>query len=243
MLRSSSSEQDVQRLSNVEELLTAARQYDRTAEEGHQLEAFLESVSLAGEVDSLDDASGQVTLLTLHAAKGLELRAGDNSQIEEERRLLFVGMTRAKERLYLTHTYCREFRGRSLRTVPSDFLSEMKLQHRDSSGLDFDPTGRINSFMAERPLKLPPAESGRKLQAEGWPARPKLPAVEKEVRAATAGPERAGKRARRPRHGLGTVVSVSGGGDGQGLSVMFEDAHSATAFIAGKCPLQPVGLC
>ena len=262
LLRSSSSEQDVQRLSNVEELLTAARQYDRTAEEGHQLEAFLESVSLAGEVDSLDDASGQVTLLTLHAAKGLEfpvvfivgveqnllphersLRAGDNSQIEEERRLLFVGMTRAKERLYLTHTYCREFRGRSLRTVPSDFLSEMKLQHRDSSGLDFDPTGRINSFMAERPLKLPPAESGRKLQAEGWPARPKLPAVEKEVRAAKTGPYRVGMRGRHPRYGLGTVVSVSGGGDGQCLSVMFEDAHSATAFIAGKCPLQPVGLC
>ena len=113
----SPNEDDTQRLSNIGELVSAARMYDAqeaATERGPTLSGFLETASLAQDIDSLDESSGAVTLMTLHAAKGLEfpvvyivaveqniiphersLRENDPRQLEEERRLLFVGVTRA----------------------------------------------------------------------------------------------------------------------------------------------------
>lgn len=138
----SAQEEDHERLQNLDELMTAARQYD-DAGDGRSLSGFLEQVSLVSETDSLDSSSGSVTLMTLHAAKGLEfpvvfiigleegilpheraIRDGDRHAIEEERRLLFVGITRAKRELLLTHTAVRALRGRLMTSVPSLFLSE-----------------------------------------------------------------------------------------------------------------------
>ena len=123
-LEQSGTEQDRERIENVEELVTAARQYDETFGEEATLDGFLEAASLVSDLDALSDGGGgQVTLMTLHSAKGLEfpvvfvvaveenliphersIRSDDPLELEEERRLLFVGMTRAEERLYLTHT-------------------------------------------------------------------------------------------------------------------------------------------
>ncbi len=150
-------ETDMQRLSNIDELVSAARLYDlqeAATEQGPSLSGFLETASLAQDVDSLDEATGAVTLMTLHAAKGLEfpvvyivaveqniiphersLRENDPRQLEEERRLLFVGITRAKEKLVLTHTQRREVHGRSLSTIPSDFLGELIVDRRDLTGV------------------------------------------------------------------------------------------------------------
>lgn len=152
------SEVDMQRLSNIEELVSAARLYDvQESTDGQQatLTGFLETASLAQDIDSLDDNSGAVTLMTLHAAKGLEfpvvyivaveqniiphersLRENDPNQLEEERRLLFVGITRAEEKLVLTHTTRREVHGRSLSTIPSDFLSELIVSRHDHTGVN-----------------------------------------------------------------------------------------------------------
>ena len=146
----SSSEEDVQRLANVDELINAAAQYDREAGEEGSLEGFLEQTSLAAEVDSVADDAGRVTLMTLHAAKGLEFpciyvvaaehgilpheRAAsthDSRELEEERRLLFVGVTRAREVLTVSHAMKRETRGRPLPAIPSEFLHEMTLEHAD----------------------------------------------------------------------------------------------------------------
>jgi DNA helicase-2/ATP-dependent DNA helicase PcrA len=154
--RDSDSEQDLQRLANVYELLTAARQYDLTAGADASLEGFLEETSLASEVDNVDEASGRVTLMTLHAAKGLEfpavyiiaveqnlipheraLRENDLSELEEERRLLFVGITRAQERLALTQTDQRQFRGKQLFTIPSDFIRELQLTPRHAGSVSW----------------------------------------------------------------------------------------------------------
>ena len=136
-------EDDIERLQNLDELVTAARQYDEGAGDSKSLSGFLEQVSLVSETDSLDSSAGSVTLMTLHAAKGLEfpivfiigleegllpheraVREGDRHAIEEERRLLFVGMTRAKRELLLTLTAVRALRGRLLTSIPSLFLSE-----------------------------------------------------------------------------------------------------------------------
>ena len=131
------------RIENLEELVGVAREYDAAAQE-RSLSGFLQEISLYSDQDALredDDAAGQVTLLTLHNAKGLEFRAVfmlgleegifphvrslEENSLEEERRLCYVGMTRAKERLTLTHTMRRNLFGRSEANLPSRFLDEL----------------------------------------------------------------------------------------------------------------------
>jgi DNA helicase II / ATP-dependent DNA helicase PcrA len=145
--RRSPLEEDQQRLANVEEILSAARDYDIEHADSPDLEGFLENVSLVADTDGVSEASGKVTLMTLHAAKGLEfpvvyviavehnllpheraIREGDGDELEEERRLLFVGMTRARERLAITQTQVRQFRGSRYATIPSQFIAEAGLR-------------------------------------------------------------------------------------------------------------------
>ncbi len=141
MLRDSQDQEDQERLANIEELITAAHEF--AAEEGtNSLAAFLEHVTLVSDADGYDDQQNRVSIMTLHAAKGLEfpvvflptLEQGilphersqkDHEELEEERRLTFVGMTRAKEQLYLSHASMREFRGTTLYAIPSPFLNEL----------------------------------------------------------------------------------------------------------------------
>jgi DNA helicase-2/ATP-dependent DNA helicase PcrA len=133
-----------EREANVDELRTYAEEYDRLYPEGH-LRGFLEDVSLVSEADGLDESEERVRLMTLHAAKGLEFphvfitgleeellphfRAigdhEDDTGLEEERRLLYVGMTRARERLYLTHAEYRMHFGQTTPRMPSRFLDEV----------------------------------------------------------------------------------------------------------------------
>jgi DNA helicase-2/ATP-dependent DNA helicase PcrA len=125
------------RLENLAELIGVAKEFDT-------VEEFLEQVSLVADTDELDDAddSSSVVLMTLHSAKGLEfpvvfligmedgvfphLRSiGEPDQLEEERRLAYVGITRAQERLYLTHAWCRTLFGSTQYNPPSRFLDEI----------------------------------------------------------------------------------------------------------------------
>ncbi len=131
------------RIENLQELVGVAREYDASAQEP-SLSGFLQEISLYSDQDALrgdDDEAGQVTLLTLHNAKGLEFRAVfmigleegifphvrslEENSLEEERRLCYVGMTRAKERLTLTHAMRRNLFGRSEANLPSRFLDEL----------------------------------------------------------------------------------------------------------------------
>jgi DNA helicase-2/ATP-dependent DNA helicase PcrA len=142
--RESPTEQDQQREANVNELLNAAAQYDSVERDHPTLEGFLETTALVSDIDSVDAESERVTLMTLHAAKGLEfpivylvaveqrllpyeraLQSDDPGEYEEERRLMFVGMTRARERLWLTRTQLRAVRGQRLASIPSEFLREV----------------------------------------------------------------------------------------------------------------------
>ncbi len=130
-----------ERLENIHEFRASAReflQFGRT----EALTAFLESVSLVADVDSMEDKADAVTLITLHQAKGLEFpivfmvgmeegllphtrSMDDEAQLEEERRLCYVGVTRAKERLYLLRAFRRGFRGGAEPGTPSRFLLDI----------------------------------------------------------------------------------------------------------------------
>jgi DNA helicase-2/ATP-dependent DNA helicase PcrA len=130
-----------EQLANVEELVSAAAEYDKENPEG-SLDEYLSQISLVSDADHMAGAGGAVTLMTLHAAKGLEFpvvamigmeegclphaRAqNDGDQLEEERRLCFVGITRAQDRLILSKAARRMIRGLSGATVASQFLAQM----------------------------------------------------------------------------------------------------------------------
>lgn len=142
MLKKSDDPEDEERLANVEELLTVARLFDEQHGDAGGLEEFLEMTALVNDTDAIDGENDVVTLMTLHASKGLEFpvvfiaaieegllpheRSRDHpDELEEERRLLFVGITRAQEELHLSMARYREFRGQRRLTVPSQFLMEL----------------------------------------------------------------------------------------------------------------------
>jgi DNA helicase-2/ATP-dependent DNA helicase PcrA len=143
-------------LENAYELINAAAEYDKQAEQPSLLD-YLQQISLFSDTDAFDATSNRVALMTLHAAKGLEFEhvfiAGvedgllphersnaheDEEQLEEERRLFFVGITRAKTGLYISYARYRTVRGQTLRTIPSEFLFEL--------GTDFTEQARQDEF-------------------------------------------------------------------------------------------------
>jgi DNA helicase-2/ATP-dependent DNA helicase PcrA len=140
MLMESRDVQDESRLQNLDELLNSAREFYEN-NPSSALSDYLDSVTLISDLDRYDNERG-VTLMTLHAAKGLEFRvvflAGleegilphsssreENDDVEEERRLCYVGMTRAREQLYCLHTFERRLHGRFREQQPSPFLAEI----------------------------------------------------------------------------------------------------------------------
>ena len=133
-------------IDNVNELINAAAQYDRQTENPSLLD-YLQQISLLSDVDAYDASKGCVAFMTLHCAKGLEFEnvfiigveegllphersnTDEEDELEEERRLFFVGITRAKSGLYISYAQYRKIRGQQLRTIPSRFLFEL--------GIDF----------------------------------------------------------------------------------------------------------
>ena len=128
-------------LENANELINAAALYDQQTEEASLLD-WLQQISLFSDTDAYDASNERVSLMTLHAAKGLEFgnvfivgledgllpherSSTDKDELEEERRLFFVGITRAKEGLYISYSRYRTIHGQMLRVVPSQFLYEL----------------------------------------------------------------------------------------------------------------------
>ena len=141
MLKFSGDQDDQERLANIEEMITAAQQFWE-GDTSRTIVDFLEHITLSSDADAWDESQDCVAVMTLHTAKGLEFpivyilameqgvlpherSLGRDPEVEEERRLCFVGMTRAKEELYLCNAKLREFRGQALYTVPSMFLDEL----------------------------------------------------------------------------------------------------------------------
>jgi len=148
--RTGRGDEDMTKLENLDELVTAAAEWTPPPGDGssesatilEQLAAWLESIALVSDADMVDPERGVVTLMTLHAAKGLEFDVvaiagleqgllphgrsiGEENGLEEERRLCYVGMTRARKHLSLTWAHRRTVRGITERAMPSQFLGEL----------------------------------------------------------------------------------------------------------------------
>jgi DNA helicase-2/ATP-dependent DNA helicase PcrA len=206
------SDQGEERWANIRELRTVAQDYsDEPPREG--LRTFLENVSLLGEADEVQDDSPKVTLLTLHSAKGLEYRVvflvgleegifphsrsfDDPAQMEEERRLCYVGITRAKERLYLIHAARRNFRGNTVVNPPSRFLADIPENLWSESGVS--PRSYLRREFT--PVSYPTLDP--------WDTTPEAP---REPASQAFSP---GDRVRHKHFGTGTVrTSTMNGGD------------------------------
>jgi len=189
------------RLENLEELINAAREYERYDPEP-TLEGFLQEQALYSDQDTLDTEGGQVALMTLHNAKGLEFehvfvvgmeegtfphaRSLDEQNLEEERRLCYVGITRARETLTLSYAKLRSNWGEREYQMPSRFLSEIP----DALKAGAVPGGanRRGGWGAALPLRSEP---------------------ERAARGTTS--YRAGERVRHAKFGVGEVVEAGGG--------------------------------
>jgi DNA helicase-2/ATP-dependent DNA helicase PcrA len=229
MLEQEGSIESQTRLENVKELLSKTRQYDQEADEEASLGGFLENVSLVADIDSLESSANAITLMTLHSAKGLEfpvvflvgleenvfphMRSMESDrEIEEERRLCYVGITRAKEELYLTHASRRTLFGSINYNPPSRFLNEIprELYHGAHAGRavsGFDPDEHDRPARGRVP-------AGMKLWDSGpTPPRDQQRASESEFRIA--------QKVRHEKFGVGVVLNVTGEGDDTTVEVVF----------------------
>ena len=254
------SEEDAQRLANVNELISAAAAYDHTVDGESSLEGFLEESTLVADLDSLDPQAGKVSLLTLHSAKGLEfpvvviigleenilpheraLRDNNFRELEEERRLLFVGITRAKQELILTRSAQREIRGQMQITIPSLFLRELALQRdAEPSGTSLSTTSDTEDLLERHKARL-----RDQLAAQLASKKPLLmtgASLLSGSREAASMPCKfeVGMRVRHPQRGYGQVTDV-GFGSRRTVTVQFESGQLET-FVASMSPLQPVGV-
>ncbi len=267
------SEDAYERQANVDELINAARQYDEAAGDNRTLQGFLEQTALISDTDKIESSAGRVTLMTLHAAKGLEFpavfvigmedglipherskRENDRREFEEERRLLFVGMTRAKKRLFLTETRVRSLHGRLMPTIGSPFLNELICERVDFGTYGGDTAAAWKAVLGpdwddenqEAPEEH--AEPVIELTESAPPASPKPLLM---TGAALLGGDSSaprlpigfsiGQQVRHPRYGRGVVVDVGGFGIRRTVTVEFPDDKRRETFVASKAPLQPIG--
>ncbi|MFL6195865.1 MAG: ATP-dependent helicase [Thermoanaerobaculia bacterium] len=255
---------DQARLENIGEFLSAAQEFTESnsynSAEEDLLTGFLDHVALVSDLDTLETEKG-VSLMTLHSAKGLEFRAvvvagledgvlphfnsqGGRDDLEEERRLLYVGMTRARERLFLTCCRRRRIAGRYQDQAESPFLSELPEKLLDvSASPDLFYSERANpradsiySFFGgsgsgggggSRPAPSAPAmpSSRPTPPMPGYGRSAPLPRPTPAPSQAPAAPKRAIKRGSRVRHptlGPGVVLEMEGEGDEARLTVFFE---------------------
>ena len=223
--------EDVARRENLQELVSSAREFERRNAEGAAIAEYLDAVSLATDADAIPAGGGAVTLSTLHAAKGLEFKAvyvvgleegylphgnsgDDPEELEEERRLLYVGMTRAEDQLTLTLAQRRLVYGKVQFRSPSRFLDEL-------------PAGALEERVerASLPQRLSsPANRFSRVEPEDEPQEE-----------ATLG---RGRRVRHPRYGYGVILAQEGSGEDTRLTVYFDRAGKKK-FVARYADLTP----
>jgi DNA helicase-2/ATP-dependent DNA helicase PcrA len=212
--------QAADRIENVKELLSVAEGYDEAT-----LETFLEEIALISDIDNYSESTNAVTLMTLHAAKGLEfpvvfipgVEEGifphsralfDGEQMEEERRLCYVGMTRAKERLFLLYANSRLLYGSTSHNPPSRFLLEIP-SHLQAGDLTFT-AGRqaVTGHSAGAGSWTPTAMLGGVFQPAGLPTTEAQATARRE--SALGLDLKPKDRIQHAKFGPGVVIEVAG---------------------------------
>jgi DNA helicase-2/ATP-dependent DNA helicase PcrA len=226
IIRLLKSENAQERIDNIRELLNSINEYAKQAPNA-DIDGYLERVSLITDIDAWDEKSNAVTLMTLHSAKGLEfpivfitgleeglfplIRQGDvDSDLEEERRLFYVGTTRAKEKLFLSHAAWRSRYGNNPQnSLPSRFLKELDEQ-----------------FVHETSVRRPryDSEEARHYRREEHAA----PDYENESQENEG--MSVGRLVRHPKFGLGEILAIEGKGQNLKLTIAFEKEGTKKIF-------------
>lgn len=257
-LKYSEDPQDQERLANIEELQSAANEFDVQNPGGGHLEEFLEHVSLVNDVDDWNDESDKVTLMTMHAAKGLEFpvvyiiaveegllpheRSRDDlDDLEEERRLLFVGITRAEQQLQLSLVQAREFRGIRRRAVPSMFLMELP---RDKMELIGMPGKAVylspDEYSQDEPTVIStPATSGDTATLSVTTAADLLQRTQAATDTEPVAKFRLGMAVSHPRYGLGKITALSGAPKNPIATIQFLKGAGQKKFYLRHAALTP----
>lgn len=242
-LKAEGEEEAEARLQNIDEFLNKIAAYEESCEEElPTLSGFLEEVALVADIDSLDEESDYVVLMTLHSAKGLEfpyvylagmedgifpsymtITADDPTEIEEERRLCYVGITRAKKELAMTCARRRMIRGETQYNKMSRFLKEVPPQLLS--------TGKI---VEKEELELP--KQNAYVQAkQSFQAKPFMiskPVQQFGVKSGEGLSYGVGDRVRHMKFGEGTVTAITEGGRDYEVSVDFDSAGTKKMFAS-----------
>jgi DNA helicase-2/ATP-dependent DNA helicase PcrA len=246
-LKASRDPQDEARVENLEELVSVAKEFQRNNPEG-RLPDFLNEVALVAAADDLDDESGTVSLMTLHTAKGLEYPIVFLAGLEEgllphkmsftvpggmaeERRLFYVGITRAKERLYISLALTRSLYGESDSTIPSRYLQEIPqhiIEWRESGAGSGSAPRRYTPSIAE--------DSGYRIAASPKPKTQWAGAIT-SVRNNEGLQLAVGDQVEHEAFGRGKVVAVQGEGSKQTAEIRF-DAHGVKRLLVKVAPIQ-----
>lgn len=244
MLKAEKSIEAQSRLENLDELLSVTKTFEESSEDKSLL-AFLTDLALVADIDSLEDDGEQtdaVVLMTLHSAKGLEfpvvflvgMEEGvfphsrslmEEAEMEEERRLMYVGVTRAEQQLFLTNAQMRTLYGRTNINPPSRFIQEI-------------PDELIEVV---EPAHKKASPFGTQRKSFSSPASRKI--VMRPVATATGGDEVAwqvGDKAQHGKWGIGTVVSVRGTGEGMELDIAFPSPTGIKRLLAKFAPIEKV---
>lgn len=251
MLKAEKSIEAESRLENIEEFLSVTKNFEDNSED-KSLIGFLTDLALVADIDKLDNDGGQgdaVVLMTLHSAKGLEfpvvfligLEEGvfphtrslvEPEEMEEERRLMYVGCTRAEEELYITNAQMRTLFGRTNLNPPSRFIKEIPEELFEG----LEPSRKTRQVQGQHTEGTPFAGRARHPQAQ-------RKAVMRPVVTSTGGDElqwKVGDKAEHGKWGIGTVVSVRGAGEGTELDIAFPSPVGIKRLLAKFAPIKQV---
>ncbi|BBI36088.1 DNA helicase PcrA [Cohnella abietis] len=261
------------RLENIEEFLSVTQEFEKRNDD-KSLISFLTELALVADIDSMDDEEGDgdaVILMTMHSAKGLEfpvvfivgMEEGlfpssrsfmDNAEMEEERRLAYVGITRAEKKLYLTCARMRLLYGKTSTNAPSRFLGEIPLELKEAvesagggrsgsyGGYGSRVSGGGNSGYGTRSPSSPSVGFGARPTVSPTTnasvTRPQTPSAAKPVGDGMA--IAAGDKVQHAKWGIGTVVAVKGTGNDAELQIAFPAPTGVKRLLAAFAPVTKI---
>lgn len=243
---SESDEQATERRQNIDELISKAVQYEETVDEP-SLSGFLEEVALVADIDNLDENNDMVSLMTIHSAKGLEfpivylagmedglfpsymsISTGDESDIEEERRLCYVGITRAKETLIMSAARMRTVRGETQMNRTSRFVREIPKELLAESAQMLKKNSEYSSITGKDHMELPVRKRGQ--IAFNSYQREAISNTVFDKKTDSAPDYVVGDRVRHIKFGEGTVADMINGGRDYEVTVDFDTAGRKKMF-------------